>query len=61
MTRACFEHVIVNPNDFEKINNTGTRMQDSTLKLSFIHNVPIKTSKFGISTINDVKKIGVSS
>ena len=40
------------PNEFNKFNNTGTRMQDSiyqmTLKLHFISKFCIKTSRFAI-------------
>ena len=44
--------VSVFPNDFNKFNNTGTRMQDSvsrmTLKSHFISDICTKTSQFAV-------------
>ena len=48
--RGCVEHVIGFPNEFNKFNNTGARMQDSiyhmTLKSHFIGEICSKTSRF---------------
>ena len=44
------EHLIFSPNEFNKFNNTGARMQDSiyhmTLKLIFVSKFCTKTFRF---------------